>query len=1411
MLSLEEQVYSEPTSQINMDTDNSKGLGISKPNYFIQISGEVETQNYRTILSGGSKYTVYFEYEKMGYSTEGEDTFTINSVNIRRAITPQTVVETNENGEITTELLFGKYLIKEIEAPDGYILNDESFEIDFQAIEMGQNPEEVHTILVENTKKSKVTVHYYKLEEKDNPTPEALIEDLVLMGNPDEPYTTEIIKEFEKDGIEYELENTLSEDGTKTYVIPDNSTGKFKLGEDQEVIYYYVEKKTPLIVHHYIQGTAVGVPLADGTSAKDERFSGKEGEEYTTDALTAEELSEEYELVEAPANSTGTYGKDEIVVTYYYKKIGKNVSIFKYDLQKQINQETGLEEEVKVPLAGAEFTILRTDVAENTTDAESRIRDIDVATEMVGYSAENIDNSKYTLEQSSKATLPSRELQKYTTDENGKIDVKLEVGEYEIAEVKAPEGYILPEGEAAKTTIIVNRETEDGQLIEIENNKPQGTVIVKHLQLDENGNPTEIPVQIKDGENLVDAPIETKTGDIGSEYATKPVENLPINWKYVKAEGETSGTFKESEITVIYYYQQVDFEETIDIELTKIWKDNSIQALRRPKRIKFIVTPYVETEEQTLTEASQEQPISNPDGTNTTPDVVEDIVNTEPKLEEQKSTSEITGNETNKTSENIAETAKEETLEKEIAEVGSTEKANSEKENSENITTEENVGNTDSQNTVNNTLNETSKNTTTQENTVSETPTANITEPEKVSSAPEKVTNTHDTIASENAENSEAQKVIVQELEVYEFTFDVEKGESYTYTLYSLPKYDKTTGKTKRYKITETYDEKEGSEHDLDFYTAQGGEVIELIDENGNIKYTSRIINTFTLPEDNSKDIKAIKVWKDRDNERKTRPESIILELVGRVKNIEIEEKEDGTKVLNVPETAERKLDSESANVEIPNTNPYEHTFSKSKYDADGQEIEYSVDEKEKTEGSLKKYNKTITSNEDKSEFTIINSLNVQGSSITKIGSEKLRAKDGKVNYTIDYVAELDTNYEDENIQVTIVDKLPYKISEKERNIAGGTYDEESKTITWTGTYNTKSEEQVVLWSDGSKTPVTLNEEKQVKVLEFKKDISFSYIGITLDIETIVNNVSGKIQLRDSEETVTALCETKTEWKQDVIVNKLWNGDTESTRPDSIDVELKLVKQDENGNQILEDIKGFNTTITPTATADGKTVWTYTYKDLPRYDAEGNEYKYTVDETGVNYTKGEQTVENEYYCEKSEEVVDSNTVITLTNNKFGSITVTKVDSRKEDVKLQGAEFKLEKLIQDESGNWVVPEETSEDYSCATGTTTEDGTYIFENLKYGFYKLTEIKAPEDYRISKEELELIEVRAGNTDVQLTVKNDKKYSLPTTGGLGIDIIRNAGILIVSIFAIILTNRKKIVPVKRSKIIEKPARRKK
>ena len=144
-----------------------------------------------------------------------------------------------------------------------------------------------------------------------------------------------------------------------------------------------------------------------------------------------------------------------------------------------------------------------------------------------------------------------------------------------------------------------------------------------------------------------------------------------------------------------------------------------------------------------------------------------------------------------------------------------------------------------------------------------------------------------------------------------------------------------------------------------------------------------------------------------------------------------------------------------------------------------------------------------------------------------------------------------------------------------------------------------------------------------------------------------------------------------------------------------------------------------------------------------------------------------------------------------------------MDSRNEEVKLSGAEFKLEKVIKnEETGEFVVPEENSEDYVSYVGTTAEDGTLRFENLKYGYYKLTETKAPEDYRISREKIEVIEVNSSDeqhVNAEVTVKNDKKYSLPLTGGTGTNIIRSAGILIISLILILLPNVNKKVPVRR------------
>ncbi len=1391
--------------------------------YLVDIRGNVEDKNYTMQLEGGNKYTLDFIYSRMtqgGSILQSEivdtnienDTFRINSVKVMSADVPTYIVETNSNGQAITNIPFGNYTIKEVKAPEGYILNEEPMQIEFRSAQTGENPEEIHTFTIENTKKPTVTVHYYKIDEEGNHTTESIAEDVILSGNPDSVYKTEIINEIVKDGIEYELEYELNNDGTKTRIIPENWTGKFILGENQEVNYYYSEKKVPVIVHHYIYGTNIKVPLNDGNSASDERILGNEGEEYETNSISPDKLAEEYELVAVPENSTGTFIPSEVVVTYYYKKIDKNVSIFKYTLEKQVNEETGEQEEIKVPLSGAEFTILNG--AENTTGAESRISDTDIAEEMTKYNPNEENNTTRGIGQINPDLIPEQTI--YITDENGMIDVKLEVGTYTITEVKAPEGYILPEGENARHEIVVNKETEDGQVIEILNTKEQGTVIVHHYQMTQDGELTEIPVKLKDG---TDAPVVEQTGSIGDIYATQQIDNLPVNWTFAKAEGPTSGVYGNEPINVYYYYQELDFKEKINIELTKIWKDNEIQALRRPKTIKFIVTRQEEMIEEVF---SGEKVVSEEVYGN-----VEEQNNTDNASQEEVTNSDTSNADTISKEQDEKLTENSENPEQVIE---STEQENNDSNEIANNTidkTNKTLDETDS-NTVNNSSNETKVSEDLENKTEENTTVNNTAENNVVSNTTNTATNTvvnelkpstvetvpvlKDTLNAEQDENTqeaastqERVTPTTEEMEIYKFEYvvNVMEGESYTYTLEGLPKYDPTTGKALRYTITETYDKETGSKDDLKFYKSEGGVVTEVIDENGNVKYTSRIVNTFTLPENNVKNIKATKIWNDRENERTTRPPSIILELVGRIQNLS----EENT-----------TIDISSKEQTISSANNMEYTFENNPiYNENGQEIEYSVDEKETVEGNLNKYSKQINVSEDKSEFTITNSLNVQGSNITKTGSEKLRAIDGKVNYSINYTVELDANYQDENVEFTVVDSLPYKLSDKERNLAGGEYNEEAQTITWTGKYNTNAEEQVVVWNDGSKTPVTLDEENSVKVVTFNKEISFAYLGITVEDEnkTIINNVLGTVKLEKSEETVSAKCETLTEWRQNIIINKLWQGDTEETRPDSIEVELKQIVKDENGNETLEDLKGFNETIVPTIDENGQTQWSYTLEDYPRYDADGNEFKFTADETAINYKDNAQTVENQYYCEKSEEVIDGKTVVTLTNNKYGSITVTKVDSRKEELKLPGAEFKLERVIKDETtGEWIVPDENSEEYAIATGITGEDGTLTFNNLKYGYYKLTETKAPEDYRIAEKDIEVIEVSAESSEklnVQVTVKNDKQYSLPTTGGIGTNIVRSAEILAVIILVILITNRKKIVPERRTKAENKvkPVRR--
>ena len=328
---------------------------------------------------------------------------------------------TNSQGQAITQLEYGNYTITEIQAPEGYELNSTPLEISF-------TENETHEFTIENTKKAKVIVHHYLKNEDGTYTEIKVAEDELLEKTDKDEYTTSPKVDLEK----YELEK----DENGEYVIPENATGTFETGKTIEVIYYYEAKEIPLIVHHYIEGTEEKVPLKDGGVAEDVIDSGKEGEEYTTTAVEESKLAEDYELVETPSNANGTYTAPEVEVTYYYKKVVRDLVLNKYD-----KDET-------TPIEGVEFSI------------------------------------------ASKET-PEEEIGRYTTNEKGQIKLTLEAGEYIATETKVAEGYVMPKDNTTEFTVT---KTEDEVTLNITNEKVKGTVVAKYL---EEGTEKELSGEVK--------------------------------------------------------------------------------------------------------------------------------------------------------------------------------------------------------------------------------------------------------------------------------------------------------------------------------------------------------------------------------------------------------------------------------------------------------------------------------------------------------------------------------------------------------------------------------------------------------------------------------------------------------------------------------------------------------------------------------------------------------------------------------------------------------------------------------------------------------------------------------------------------------------------------------------------------
>ena len=456
----------------------------------VNLFGKNDAKDYTTVLQGGQMYYLHLGYIQTNLLKDQTNNFTINNVQIslNKSDFYNTEVTTNAEGKGVTQLPFGKYKITEIEAPEGYILNEEPIEIEFLA-------EGVKEFTIENEKQAEVLVHHYK-----KGTTEKVADDEKLEGKEGESYVTE--PQLFLDNYE------LDKDQNGKFILPANLKGVYT-ANNIEVNYEYVGKDVELNVHHYIEGTNIKVPLADGNNAEDEVLKGKEGESYTTKPISDELLSSEYELSKTPENSTGVYQEAGNEVIYYYKKVERQITINKY-------KEDGVS-----PLEGAKFTIEK------------------VSTEKTG-------------------TI-------YSTDQNGKIIAKLGTGEYEITEVEAPEGYVLPENSTTKIT--VNRNTKD-EILDITNETQKGNVIV-HYYIE--GTQNQVPLQ--DGTVAEDI---VKTRTVGEIYATKEPENVSQKYELVEIPNNSSGKITKEDIIVIYYYRPKDSQITND----KLIKESTIEKIK---------------------------------------------------------------------------------------------------------------------------------------------------------------------------------------------------------------------------------------------------------------------------------------------------------------------------------------------------------------------------------------------------------------------------------------------------------------------------------------------------------------------------------------------------------------------------------------------------------------------------------------------------------------------------------------------------------------------------------------------------------------------------------------------------------------------------------------------------------------
>ena len=400
-------------------------------------------------------------------------------------------------------------------------------------------------------------------------------------------------------------------------------------------------------------------------------------------------------------------------------------------------------------------------------------------------------------------------------------------------------------------------------------------------------------------------------------------------------------------------------------------------------------------------------------------------------------------------------------------------------------------------------------------------------------------------------------------------------------------------------------------------YDVNGNEIKYTVDESEVEKYTKQvngydIINTYTPPE--TVDISGTKTWNDEGNKDKTRPEKITIYLLA-----------NGTQV-----------DAK----EISEKDGWKYSFTGlAKYDDNKQEIKYTVDESE-----VEKYTKQINGYDIVNTYTPPETIDISGTKtwndegnkdktrpekITiyllangkQVDAKEISEKDGW-KYSFTGLAKYDDNKQE--IKYTVDES---EVEKYTKQINGydivNTYTPdnpptpETVDISGTKTWNDEGNKDktrpekitIYLLANGKQVDAKEISEKDGWKYSFtglaKYDDNKQEIKYTVD-ESEVEKYTKQVNGYDIVNTYTP-DNPPTPETIDISGTKTWNdaNNKDGIRPKAIKVKLLA-----NGKE--------KTSVITTEEQE----WKYSFTKLPKYDDDGKEIKYTVDEENVRgYTK----------------------------------------------------------------------------------------------------------------------------------------------------------------------------------------------